>query len=361
MAGLVGAVVVALAGTTVGYRMMSKTVTLTVDGKPTTVHTFGSHVSDVLGAEGIKPGAHDTVFPSPSSSVADGSRVSVRYGRPLKVNLDGSKHVYWTTATTVSSALDQLGLRYAGAAFSTSRGSDINREGLALTITTPKRLVLKIAGGKAQHRKIAAYTVGDLLKRLHVKYDSNDQIRPGVHHVLHAGDRVVLTRLGTRTKSVQAEVIPHGTVKHDDSSMPQGQTKTVRAGVDGLRNVTYKIYFRNGQVDRKVVLRQHVLKNPVAAIVKVGTQAPAPAPAPNFASGGTSWDRIAQCESGGNWAANTGNGYYGGLQFDMGTWQAYGGSGRPDQNSRSAQIAVAERVKSAEGGYGAWPVCGKQA
>ena len=70
------------------------------------------------------------------------------------------------------------------------------------------------------------------------------------------------------------------------------------------------------------------------------------------------WDRLAQCESGGNWAANTGNGYYGGLQFNLGTWAAYGGSGRPDQNSREQQIAVAERVAAAEGGYGAWPVCG---
>ena len=81
----------------------------------------------------------------------------------------------------------------------------------------------------------------------------------------------------------------------------------------------------------------------------------------DFASGGTIWDKIAQCESGGNWAANTGNGYYGGLQFNLGTWQSYGGSGRPDQNSREQQIAVAERVKAAEGGYGAWPVCGARA
>ena len=73
------------------------------------------------------------------------------------------------------------------------------------------------------------------------------------------------------------------------------------------------------------------------------------------------WDGVAQCESGGDWSINTGNGYYGGLQFNLGTWQSYGGSGRPDQNSREQQIAVAERVAAAEGGYGAWPVCGAQA
>ena len=75
---------------------------------------------------------------------------------------------------------------------------------------------------------------------------------------------------------------------------------------------------------------------------------------------GMDWDALAQCEASGNWAANTGNGYYGGLQFNLGTWASYGGSGRPDQNSREQQIAVAERVRQAEGGYGAWPVCGSR-
>jgi hypothetical protein len=65
------------------------------------------------------------------------------------------------------------------------------------------------------------------------------------------------------------------------------------------------------------------------------------------------WDKIAACESGGNWSINTGNGYYGGLQFNLQTWRAYGGSGRPDQQSKAAQIAVAERVRKASG-LGAW-------
>ncbi|WP_405838574.1 transglycosylase family protein [Streptomyces sp. NBC_01518] len=75
------------------------------------------------------------------------------------------------------------------------------------------------------------------------------------------------------------------------------------------------------------------------------------------------WDRIAQCESGGNWHINTGNGYYGGLQFSAGTWRAYGGSAyaaTADQASKSAQIAVAGKVQRAQG-WGAWPVCSARA
>ncbi|GGJ02670.1 LysM peptidoglycan-binding domain-containing protein [Streptomyces brasiliensis] len=75
------------------------------------------------------------------------------------------------------------------------------------------------------------------------------------------------------------------------------------------------------------------------------------------------WDRIAQCESGGNWHINTGNGYYGGLQFSAGTWRAYGGTAyasTADRASRAQQIAVATQVQHAQG-WGAWPVCSARA
>ncbi|PZF55542.1 transglycosylase [Curtobacterium sp. MCSS17_008] len=77
---------------------------------------------------------------------------------------------------------------------------------------------------------------------------------------------------------------------------------------------------------------------------------------PANAASGSTWDALAQCESGGNWAINTGNGYYGGLQFNLGTWQAHGGAGNPAAASREAQIAVAERVLASQG-WGAWPAC----
>ena len=74
---------------------------------------------------------------------------------------------------------------------------------------------------------------------------------------------------------------------------------------------------------------------------------------------GVNWDAIAQCESGGNWGISTGNGYYGGLQFTMGTWRANGGSGSPAGASREEQIRVAENVLRSQGLH-AWPVCGRR-
>ena len=71
------------------------------------------------------------------------------------------------------------------------------------------------------------------------------------------------------------------------------------------------------------------------------------------------WDRVAACESGGNWSINTGNGYYGGLQFNLGTWRAYGGVGYPHQNSKANQVRVAERVRT-QSGLHHWPHCGRR-
>jgi hypothetical protein len=83
------------------------------------------------------------------------------------------------------------------------------------------------------------------------------------------------------------------------------------------------------------------------------------ATAANAATTTSTWDALAQCESGGNWSINTGNGFSGGLQFTSSTWSAYGGTGSPENASREQQIAVAERVQASQG-WGAWPSCASQ-
>ncbi|SFS09453.1 Transglycosylase-like domain-containing protein [Agrococcus baldri] len=95
----------------------------------------------------------------------------------------------------------------------------------------------------------------------------------------------------------------------------------------------------------------------VAGVATVATAVLLPTAA-NAASEST-WDALAQCESGGNWSINTGNGYYGGLQFSLSTWQAYGGSGNPADASRAEQIRVAENTLAGQG-WGAWPSCSAQ-
>ncbi|HEX6567709.1 MAG TPA: transglycosylase family protein [Acidimicrobiales bacterium] len=98
------------------------------------------------------------------------------------------------------------------------------------------------------------------------------------------------------------------------------------------------------------------------------TTAPPPteAPAPPSTGGGfgdpgdyATWDALADCESGGNWSINTGNGYYGGLQFSASTWQSLGGTGLPSEHSRETQIHFGQLLQ-ARSGWGQWPHCAAQ-
>ena len=97
----------------------------------------------------------------------------------------------------------------------------------------------------------------------------------------------------------------------------------------------------------------------LAVVGAVATGAPLALAGTASAAPESAWDRLAQCESGGNWNTNTGNGYYGGIQFNPTTWRAYGGSGMPHQASKDQQIAVAERTLAAQG-WNAWPSCSRK-
>ncbi|MEU8138669.1 transglycosylase family protein [Streptodolium elevatio] len=99
-----------------------------------------------------------------------------------------------------------------------------------------------------------------------------------------------------------------------------------------------------------------VVLTTVLVLVTVGVTTAGSAEAVSVAT----WDKVAKCESGGNWSINTGNGYYGGLQFKLSTWRAHGGKGMPHHASKSEQIRIAEKVLASQG-PGAWPVCGRRA
>jgi resuscitation-promoting factor RpfB len=355
---LVGGVVAALVATTVGYASMSKTVTLSVDGEAGQVSTLGGTVADVLDAEGIEVGERDVVAPALDSKVNDGTRIAVRYARELQVSVDGEEKSYWVTASDVSSALDQLGLRYAGAELSVSRGAEISRDGLELEVVTPKKITLVNGPRKARTVTVPALTVTEALADLDIALGERDEVKPGRDAEIEDGDKIVVTKVRVVTKKV-TEDVDYDTVEKADSSMFEGDSKVVRAGRDGSRSVVYRLRFENGELVVRKELRATVLSEPRDAVVRVGTKEEAPAA--NYASGSTVWDQLAQCESGGNWAINTGNGYYGGLQFNLDTWQAYGGTGYPHENSREEQIAVATRLRDANGGsYGSWPHCASQ-
>ncbi len=349
----------AVAGTTYGYAALNKDVTLTLDGQTEQVTAVGDTVGDILAAEGIEIDEHDVVAPSVDEAVVDGSAINVRFARELELTVDGEEQTHMVTSTSVIGALGEIGRPFRSSALSTSRDASIGREGLALEVITPKTVEVRLAGEKKTTETVTALTVRGALKKLGVTLDKHDEVSPAPSKKIANGDDIVFTDVRIAKKQVKGESVDYDTVTREDDSMYEGEDEVVREGTAGTRNVTYRLVFRNGELKNRSVLSQKVLRQPVDAIVAVGTKEE-PAPTANFASGGTVWDSLAQCESGGNWAINTGNGYYGGLQFNASTWQAYGGTGLPHQHSRETQIAIATKLRDARGGYGAWPHCSSQ-
>ena len=362
--------VFAVAGGSVAYASKSKTVSLSVDGQVQKVHTFGSTVADALKAEKVQVGEHDVVAPAPDSKLKDGQEIAVQYGRQLTVDADGTKKAYWTTADSVNEALSDLGLRYDGSFLSTSRSAPLGRAGLELVVKTPKTVQI-VRQGKVATIKSMAATVGEALTAAKIVWDRDDRISPAVATVLKPGvNRIGYVKVDVK-KVTKTEAIAHGTAETKSATLEQGTKKTAAKGTNGAKSVTYVLIYLDGKLSATKVLGSQVVTVPVDEKVLVGTKPKPAAPTtgtttstPPSSGNAGAWDRIAACESGGNWASNTGNGYYGGLQFDHGTWAAYGGTayaGNANGAAKAQQIAIAEKVKAARGGYGAWPVCGTKA
>ncbi|MEG8104469.1 MULTISPECIES: resuscitation-promoting factor [Actinomyces] len=214
------------------------------------------------------------------------------------------------------------------------------------------------------------------------------------------------------TQKVTTETVdaadPHGTVQQESGDLPEGETKVATAGVDGVVRTTYEVTTVGGKEVSRTPVAQVVVTQKVDEVVLVGTgaakkqeskqdqeQAPAPSASSDSsggsggsgssggsggsgnsggsggsggsASGGSAstndsqvgddvWGKLAQCESGGNPATNTGNGFYGMYQFTLETWQSLGGTGYPHEADAATQTAMAKKLQ-AQAGWGQWPGC----
>jgi resuscitation-promoting factor RpfB len=371
-AAIAGATALAVAGSTFAYASLDKDVTLSVDGEPRRVSTMAGTVGELLKSQHIAINEHDVIAPGTSAKLTDGTVVAVQFGRQLKVSVDGEPQSYWTTATNVGEALASLGLATPGADLSTSRSTGIGREGLSLDIATLKVVTIDAAGRK-RVIKTTGQTVADALTAAKIKVDSNDKLSVRSSTRLVDGAFVRYTKVEVR-KVTQKNEVTHSVVHKNSDSLAKGTTKVDVEGRDGVRTIVIRETRHNGKVKDRKKLSSTITTAPVTEVILVGTKVPEskPKPSPEATTpkkpssssspstsstpSGSVWDRLAECESGGNWSINTGNGFYGGLQFSLSTWRAYGGTGMPHEASREEQIAVAERVQDGQG-WGAWPAC----
>ena len=201
------------------------------------------------------------------------------------------------------------------------------------------------------------------------------------------------------TQKVTIETVeaadPHGSVQQESSDLSEGETKVATAGVDGVVRTTYEVTTVGGKEVSRTPVAQVVVTQKVDEVVLVGTgaakkqeskpeqsqgqtqsQGQGQTQAPSESSGGSGgsasggsagttgggagddgvWAQLAQCESGGNPATNTGNGFYGMYQFTLETWQSLGGTGYPHEADAATQTAMAKKLQ-AQSGWGQWPGC----
>ena len=355
------ALLLALVGGGATALAMDKTITLTVDGQDRTVHTFAGDVEAALQAAGIAAAPQDRVEPALPTSIDNGDHVIFSRARRLILDEGPSQREVWTTAPTVGLALAGLGVQAQPIQMSISPSTAIPLAGLALELRVPHKVTLTDGTGAKTAVTTTAGTVAGLLEEHRIVLGVDDVSLPSGDAPLTDGMDVQVVRNGVG-EVVETRAAPPPVQKVDDPSLPRGKEVVVNPGKPGVSSAIMKIYVQNGQEVRRQQIGAGAMTAAVPRVIRIGTNEDAPA-APAV-DDGSIWDHIAQCEATGNWGISTGNGYYGGLQFDAGTWRAFGGATYaplPSQASREEQISIAEKVRDSRGGgYGAWPACSRK-
>ena len=345
-----GTVLAALVAGAVTYVAYDKTITLSIDGQSQTVHTFAGTVGAVLTADGVSTGSKDIVSPSTSASASSGQTITVRYGRPLSLSVNGVSTQTWVHYSTVSAALGELGVRTSGAKTSDPLSMDIPRSGLTGLSVYTMRHVTFLVDGKSVPIETTAATVTAAMSQAGITLHNQDAPSVAAASVPTDGETISINRIfgGTETKQVS---LPFSTTQVSDSTQYTGTSTVKTQGVDGEETVTYAVLTVNGVKQAPKQISVTVTKQPVDEIVSVGTKA-----LPTSASS-LNWTALATCESGDTPSEDTGNGFYGMYQFTISTWDSLGGSGLPSNASAATQTALAEKLYT-EAGSGQWPVCG---
>ena len=340
------AVLLVLIGGTAAYGALSKTVTVSLDGRTDTVRTFADSVSGVLESKDVELKPKDKLNLETSSKVTDGDTIKVDFAKPVTLAVDGVAREGTVHDDKVGDVLDRYQVQPEEDAYvSVSRSARIPRQGLEIVVSNPKKITVK-ADGDTKKFTSTAPRVEDVLKEADVRLDRDDEVSLGRGALVSEGDKLSVTRIEMIDKTETVKVKPPVEYK-DDADMEKGTTKVLEAGKAGKSREDVLITKADGKVRHRLVLTSKELEKPVKKVVARGT-----AEAPSVASNSV-WDKIAQCESGGNWHINTGNGYYGGLQFSAATWRSVGGPGLPHQHSRETQIKYA-KILQARSGWGQW-------
>ncbi|MER8025274.1 resuscitation-promoting factor [Glutamicibacter protophormiae] len=368
------AVALVIAGT-VFYIAGQKSITISVDGESKVVTTRAATVASVLEQQDIALGERDEISVATDAPVVDAQKIEIKRNKSVQVNLDGTERVVHTTGMTVADLVEELDLE-KGAEISMDESQNLAAVASDIKIITPKAVTLLVDKKKTE-ASTTAQTVKELLAEQGVSLGDDDEVNVKVKKdtekdvetstKIADGQQIEVIKVSIKTWD-ETRDIAFETEKVKDKNLAKGKTKVETKGEKGERELTLRQETRNGKKGEEEVLKAKVTKKPVAEVVKVGTKEEkkeekkdSSSKVTKAPSGSVSanWAALAKCESGGNWSINTGNGYYGGLQFSASSWRAVGGTKYaplPHQATPAEQVAAAEKLR-ASGGWGHWPAC----
>lgn len=335
----------------------SSDVDVVVDGESLETRTYAATVDDVLDELEVEVAPADEVVPAPDTPVEDGLHITVARAITVEVRVDGelaeTVHAPVRSVAAALAAADLAHVRDEGARIRPGWSARVE-DGDVVHVERPTEVGLTVDGETRELRTYAG-TVGQLLQRQGVELGEHDEVTPAPDAPLADGQQVVVERVAFR-EVVEEVTLEREVVRRETDELEQGTTRVQDAGHDGLRRDVYRVELVDGEEVGRELVEQEVVTEPHDRVVLVGTRQPAPA-----APSGSVWDRLAQCESGGNWSHRGGT-YHGGLQFHPGTWRRHKPAGYPEyayQATREQQIVVGERVQASQG-WAAWPRCSRE-
>ena len=327
-----------------------RVVSIYVDGETKRLATDAQTVGEALERADVTLGDNDLAEPSPEVPITqDAFNINVYRARPVTV-IDGQDRYRVMTAFQSPPLIAQAaGLEvFPEDNFDFERVTDFVTDqtiGLKLIIDRATPVVLNIYGTRLDMRT-HALTVGEFFEEQEISFDKDDAIKPKVDTKIRENLVVKVSRVGTQIVA-EEKAIPFAQETIRDTSKNVGFRDVKTAGKNGAKLVTYEVTYHDGKEVSRKALNEVVKSQPVTEVVVIGVNG---SPSPDM------WASLRQCEAGGNYSTNTGNGFYGAYQFTLSTWQGHGGTGLPHEATPDVQDEIALRLWQARG-FQPWPAC----
>ncbi len=329
----------------------TKVLHVFADGTEKTIATQAKTVGEALKSSGFIMYEHDKTEPSVDSEITSNDfNINIYRARPITV-IDGPNTYTITTAERtprqIATSAGFKPLPEDDFEYSRSDNPFEGAPGTRLYIKRSKEITFELYG-TASKLRTNELTVGDLLEQKQVALEEGDEVNVPLETKIKAGMKVSIASIDRKVKTVEEE-IPFEEEQIRDANQPVSYRKVKTSGKNGSRLVTYEITIRNGKVYKKKSLKVVVTKEPVKQVAIVGDK--------NTSFSGdfaAALARLRSCE--GAYTSNTGNGYYGAYQYDIGTWGGYKGYPHAAAAPPAVQDQKAWETYKARG-WQPWPSC----